>query len=71
LQSDAYELFHARVAYATDTFSVEAFVRNLADEEYAIRGFGFPNDPRDEYTSIGYIQLGEPRTYGMRGTFHF
>jgi outer membrane receptor protein involved in Fe transport len=71
LQSDAYNLLHARVEYATDQYSIEVFARNLTDEEYATRGFGFANDPRDEYSSVGYIQLGEPRTYGIRGTYNF
>lgn len=71
LQSDAYNLFHVRLQYATEQYKVEVFGRNLGDKEYATRGFGFPNDPRDEYTSIGYTQLGEPRTYGLRGTINF
>lgn len=71
LRSDSYTLFHARLNYATDSFSVALYGRNLGDEDYAVRGFGFPNDPRDEYTSIGYIQLGEPRTFGVSGSFFF
>ena len=32
--------------------------RNLTDEDYFVRGFYFGNDPRDNYLSKGYTQLG-------------
>jgi outer membrane receptor protein involved in Fe transport len=71
LKSDAYQLLHARLEYSTDNYSVALYGRNLTDEEYATRGFGFANDPRDFYTSVGYIQLGEPRLLGIEAQINF
>ncbi len=63
-QSDTYELLNARIGYRADNWSVALWGRNLLDEDYQNRGFGFANDPRDNYDSGGYYQLGEPRMVG-------
>lgn len=64
-KSDSYELVNARIGYRADQWSAVLWGRNLLDEDYETRGFGFANDPRDEYTSTGYTQLGEPRMIGV------
>lgn len=64
-KSDAYELLNAKIGYQANQWQVALWGRNLTDEDYHTRGFNFPNDPRDEYTSIGYTQLGEPRMIGI------
>ena len=44
--------------------------RNLADEDYFIRGFGsFGNDPRKGYITEEYVQFGEPRQVGITVDF--
>lgn len=64
-QSEAYELLSARIGYRADKWSVALWGRNLLDEDYQNRGFGFLNDPRDNYSTGGYYQLGEPRMVGF------
>lgn len=71
LKSEAYVLWHARVAYEQPNYSVALYGRNLTDRDYEVRGFGFGNDPRDEYTSFGHVQLGEPRLIGIEGKYSF
>jgi len=71
LKSEAYVLWHARIAYAKPDYEVSLYGRNLTDRDYEVRGFGFGNDPRDGYASYGYVQYGEPLTYGIEGKFYF
>ncbi len=71
LKSEAYVLWHARVAYAQPAYEVALYGRNLTDRDYEVRGFGFGNDPRDGYSSYGHYQYGEPLTYGVEGKFYF
>ncbi|MFW6094719.1 MAG: TonB-dependent receptor [Pseudomonadota bacterium] len=68
LRSDAYELWHASLGYRSAHWSVKLWGRNLADEDYAVRGYHFGNDPRDQYAPRGFFQLGEPRRYGVTVT---
>ena len=65
LESDSYELVNIRMGYQANNWSVAVWGRNITDEEYQTRGFGFANDPRDDYSSNGYTQLGEPEIYGV------
>lgn len=65
LQSGAYEMIHVAVGYESDRWSLRLWVRNLTDEDVAVRGFFFGNDPRDGYTDRGFTQLGEPRRVGV------
>ena len=64
-ESEAYELLNAKIGFQHQNWHISIWGRNLTDEDYATRGFGFANDPRDEYTTNGYIQLGEPRMIGL------
>ena len=64
-RSTAYTLLNANVGYRGRDWSVTAWARNLADEDYFVRGFFFGNDPRDGYTDRGFTQLGEPRRFGV------
>jgi len=71
-QSGSYELLHARLTYRLDALELSAWGRNLTDENYPVRGFYFPNDPREFYTDDrAYIQLGDPRTYGVSASYTF
>lgn len=71
-KSDSYELIHVSLSYAAANYEIRLWGRNLADEDYAVRGFYFPNDPREFYgDDQAYIQLGDPRTYGITATYNF
>ena len=71
LRSDAYELINASVGYERESWDVRVWARNLTDEDYTVRGFYFPNDPRDGYTERGWFQLGDPRLYGVSLNVNF
>ena len=64
-QLDSYDLFNASLQWQSAAFNVTLWGRNLTDEDYAVRGFYFGNDPRDFYSERGFTQLGEPRRYGV------
>ena len=71
-QSGSYTLVHANLRYETGNVAVKFWGRNLTDRDYAVRGFYFPNDPREFYEDDhAYIQLGAPRTFGVTGTYRF
>jgi outer membrane receptor protein involved in Fe transport len=63
-KSQAYELLHARVGYEGTSWGVQIWARNLFDEEYAVRGFYFGNEPPD-FPETLYSRLGDPRHVGV------
>ena len=65
LKSEAYRLVHASAGLRGGAWSVRLWGKNLADEDYFVRGFRFGNDPRDGYTARGFTQLGAPRRFGV------
>lgn len=69
-RSKAYALTHLKVGYETGRWSVHAWVRNLFDERYAVRGFFFSNEPPEWLPKL-YTQLGEPRHFGITATVNF
>ena len=69
-QSDAYVLVNARLGYEADRWSVSVWSRNLFDEEYAVRGFFFENEPPDFPTRL-YTRLGDPRQSGLSFEWRF
>jgi len=71
LISDPYELVNAAVGYQLGRWDVRVWGRNLGNEKYSIRGFYFPNDPRDGYTERGWFQYGDPRRYGVTVNLEF
>lgn len=68
VRTDAFELWNASLGYQAERWSVKLWGRNLNDAEYAVRGFYFGNDPRTGYAPNGWVQLGEPRRYGVTFT---
>ena len=64
-QSDSYDLLNASLTWTHQQWQATLWGRNLTDEDYAVRGYYFGNDPRDDYTSKDYTQLGEPLRYGL------
>lgn len=71
VRSDSYQLWHASLNYRLDNWRFTLWGRNLADEDYAIRGYYFENDPRIGYEKRAYTQPGEPRHYGLRVNYDF
>jgi iron complex outermembrane receptor protein len=69
-RAPAFELVHARVGYESERWSVSAWARNLFDEDYAMRGFFFGNEPPD-FIAKRYVQPGDPRQLGVTFTWTF
>ena len=63
-KSRSYELVHARAGYEGERWLVELWARNLFDEQYAVRGFYFGNEPPNFPTEL-YIRQGDPQQLGI------
>jgi iron complex outermembrane receptor protein len=73
-QSQAYTLINARLAYATHNYKISAFINNVANKDYGVRGFaGWDADPRegDGYDETEFQQLGAPRVIGISARANF
>jgi outer membrane receptor protein involved in Fe transport len=71
-RSKAYELTHLRIGYRRDRWSTSLWVRNAFDEEYAVRGFYFSNDPNDPlFLPELFLRLGDPRQVGITTRYRF
>jgi len=70
-QSSAYELLHAKFNYQQGLLTLSLWGRNLADKDYAVRGFYFGNNPNNGWIAESYTQLGEPRVFGISGKYDF
>lgn len=71
-KSGSYNLLHASLSLRVEAATVTFWGRNLTDENYAVRGFYFANDPRDFYSeNHTYVQYGEPRMFGVNATYSF
>jgi iron complex outermembrane recepter protein len=69
-----YNLLNASVQWQSGGITVTLWGRNLSDEDYAVHGLYFAADPRDDYgawQNETYLQLGEPRTYGVELRYAF
>jgi outer membrane receptor protein involved in Fe transport len=70
-ESKNINLVNASAVYHRDDFQVRAWVRNAFDEDYAVRGFEFGNDPTDGWQTHTYEQYGEPMVAGLSFNYHF
>jgi len=70
-KSEAYTLVNASVEYMYNDLSVSVWAKNIMDEEYAVRGFYFPNNPGNGYEAELYTQKGAPRTFGVTLSYDF
>lgn len=71
---DSYDLVNASLHWRSGNIAVTLWGRNLSDEDYAVHGLYFGNDPRDNFGAFQnetYLQLGEPRTYGVNLNYSF
>ncbi|MCP5146116.1 MAG: TonB-dependent receptor [Gammaproteobacteria bacterium] len=67
-----YTLVNGSMTYRRDQWRVVLWARNLLDEDYAVHGLYFANDPRDGFAvNHNYRQFGEPRTYGVTLGYSF
>ena len=63
-RSTPYSLVNLRAGYDADRWRVDAWIRNALNENYAMRGFFFGNEPPD-YPDKLYVQLADPRSVGV------
>jgi iron complex outermembrane recepter protein len=63
-RSDPYALLNLKVGYARGSWSAQAWVRNVTDTNYAVRGFYFGLEPPD-FASTLYTQQGDCRIAGI------
>ena len=63
-RSEPYELVNARVGYEADGWTLQVWARNLFDENYAVRGFYFGNEPPD-FPNTLYVRPADPRQVGI------
>jgi len=67
-RSDPYALLNLKVGYSGERWSAYLWGRNLFDERYAVRGFYFGLEPPDFANKL-YVQLGDPRQFGVTLTW--
>jgi iron complex outermembrane receptor protein len=69
-KSNPYALFNAKAGLERGSWSVNAWIHNIANKDYAVRGFYFgdvpPNFPNQTFT-----QLGPPRQFGAGVAYSF
>ena len=70
-RSPSYAVYNGSLRYFVDAWELSAWGRNLSDKDYFVRGFSFPNDPRDGYTATRWTQLGSPRQFGVTAKVSF
>jgi len=63
-RSNPYALLNLKAGYARGPWSVQAWIRNVTDEDYAVRGFYFGLEPPD-YANKLYVQRGDGRLAGI------
>jgi outer membrane receptor protein involved in Fe transport len=64
-KSRAHALAHLKVGFERENWRVHGWLRNAFDEQYAVRGFYFANDPRTGWIDELYRQRGDPRQLGV------
>jgi hypothetical protein len=69
-RSSPYHLLNASIGYQCGDWGITGWGRNLTDEQYAVRGFFFGNEPPD-FPNKKYVQLGDPRAFGVTLSYNF
>jgi hypothetical protein len=64
-------LLNASISYLQENWQLKIWGRNLANKDYANRGFYFGNDSRDGYDAKKYTQLAEPLVWGVTLDYQF
>jgi iron complex outermembrane recepter protein len=69
-RSSAYGLVNGKLGWETPRWEAYLWGRNLLDKNYTVRGFFFGDEPPDFPNKL-YVQLGEPRNWGVHLTVRF
>ncbi len=69
-RSDSYELVNARLGYDADAWKATLWIRNAFDEQYAVRGFFFGNEPPNFDPTL-YTRPGDARQVGITFDMEF
>ncbi len=69
-RSKAYGLVNGKLGWETTRWEAYLWGRNLLDKNYTVRGFYFGDEPPDFANKL-YVQLGEPRNWGVHFTVRF
>ena len=69
-RSSAYGLVNGKLGWDTSRWEAYLWGRNLLNKNYTVRGFFFGNEPPDFANKL-YVQLGEPRNWGVHFTVRF
>ncbi len=67
----SYTLLNASLVANFGSTEFRLWGRNLADEDYAVHGLYFGNDPRKGWINETYLQYGEPRVVGVSVRYSF
>ena len=62
---DGYDLMNASLNFGFGASELQVWGRNLTDEQYAVHGLYFGNDPRKGWVNETYYQYAEPRVFGV------
>lgn len=68
--SESYVIANARLGYQAERWSAQLWLRNAFDEQYAVRGFFFGNEP-PLFPPTLYIRQGDPRHAGVTFDWRF
>jgi outer membrane receptor protein involved in Fe transport len=69
-RSSAYGLVNGKLGWDASRWEVYLWGRNLLNKNYTVRGFFFGDEPPDFPNKL-YVQLGEPRNWGVHFTARF
>jgi iron complex outermembrane recepter protein len=68
--SNPYGLLHAKIGWESVHWAVYLSGRNLLDKRYPVRGFYFGDVPPNFPNQV-FVQLGDPRNFGVHFTYNF
>ncbi len=69
-KSESYELVNVRIGKEWSRWFVYLWGRNIFDEDYAVRGFYFGNEP-PAFANDRYTKFGDPQHYGVTVNFRY
>jgi outer membrane receptor protein involved in Fe transport len=69
-RSNAYGLVNGKLGWDTPRWEAYLWGRNLLNKDYTVRGFYFGDEPPNFPNKL-YVQLGDPRNWGVHFTVRF
>ncbi len=70
-RAPARTVVNLKLGFERERWAAYLWARNLFDENYAVRGFFFSNEPPDFATPRRYVQPGDPRQVGVTFNYSF